>query len=299
MAEPIQGTYVCGDKSCATFLGESAENCPQDCLPSGGGAEGATPSIIDSLAIHINPWLLLAGILMMLTLVIPLIYWRRKEKTPWRFFAWGALIWTINIIIKATLDFTFNNTVFAAVGGITFFYALYFGIRTGVFESGLSYLFIRLKKRMKEANWGEAVAFGIGFGGLENFILGLQSFLTAVVLLAAPEVLQRFPSSLQAEYLKAYTASSWIIFAPALERIAALFAHILASVLLFAAVKTGKMRYFWYSFLYKMIIDGSVLYLTKISVSSFLTSVYLVEIPIIIYGLVGFWGLKRLRKIYS
>ena len=53
-----------------------------------------------------NPFLLLSGIGMMAVAVAAFLYWRKKAEL--KFFAWGALIWTIAIAIKLLMDFTIS-----------------------------------------------------------------------------------------------------------------------------------------------------------------------------------------------
>ena len=77
-----QNTAVCGDDSCDVNLGESHENCPQDCLA--GVEYDPAPIIEEEIPIdprdttpvpilQTNPWIAASGILMMLTLIVPLL----------------------------------------------------------------------------------------------------------------------------------------------------------------------------------------------------------------------------------
>lgn len=298
MPEPIQGTYVCGDGQCASFLGENQDNCPSDCLSqvSPGGDLPAGQGESSLLQFDINPMIVVAGILMMLTLIIPLIYWRKKTKVLWRFFILGAVFWLVNFIIKVALDLTITPYLLPLLG--IFLFAFHFGIRTGTLEVLFPYFVIRSWKRLRNVNWSKAVAFSIGFGGLENFILGLHTAAVTLLFTFVPRLLASLPANIRAEYLASLSSSSWIVFAPALERTAALFIHLLACVLIFLAVRTGKQRYLWYSFLYKAVIDGTALFLNKIPAPSFLIFAYLVQIPIVIYGIIGVWGLLKIKKKY-
>jgi len=302
-----QNTAVCGDNSCDVNLGESYENCPQDCL---AGVEydpapietkkeiPVDPRDTTAPMLQTNPWIAVSGILMMLTLIVPLLYWRIKTSARWRFFAWGALLWTTNIILKAILDFTLYPKISLLVG--VFIYALLLGIRTGVFECVMPYLFIRIKKNLKEASWIQAVAFGIGFGGFENFIVGLQSSLSSLVFTLRPALLRILPGNIQIEYLKVLTAPTWFIFAPFLERTSALFIHIAACVLIFLAIKTKKLRYLWYAFGLKSLLDASVLCLAKVEnlPLPFVINAYLIEIPIAILGVISLLWIFNIRKKY-
>ncbi len=314
---------ICGDQSCDMNLGETNATCPQDCLagvnydipetvtetqqapdqPPWEGrplvgqpiAEPGEP-FTSSEGLAFNPFIALAGILMMLTAIIPFIFWRRKTKILWRFFGWGALLWLVNIVIKVTTDFTVVPLYAALLP--TFLLALQYGLRTGIFEILMPYAAIRWVKCLRRATWAQAIAFGIGFGGLENFLLGLQSFGSTLLFTLFPQLLARLPGSLAAEYTTLLTASTWFIFAPGIERVAAMFIHVFSCVALFVALRPGKKRYLLYAFIFKTVADGMALYLQRITGFSFLAYAYIVEIPIVALGLIGALGLWRVRKIY-
>jgi uncharacterized membrane protein YhfC len=49
--------------------------------------------------------------------------------------------------------------------------SLYFGLRTGIFESGITYVAVK-KTGLSRTTFDEAIALGIEFGGIEAIILG-------------------------------------------------------------------------------------------------------------------------------
>lgn len=256
-------------------------------------APGSSQGGVSSEKVNANPFLLLSGILMMAVFVLPMIWWQEKTSLPWGYFWAGALIWSVMIVAKILTDIPLN--FLTPILG-TIFLSLILGLRTGFFESGIAYLYG--KKKMLQATFEQAVAFGIGFGGFEAFTLGLVSFAFTLLFLIRPDFVQLFPENLRQQFELGYSASSWIVPVPFVERVAALFIHILAMVLVFLAIRTGQLKYFWYSVLYKTLADGMILPLTKVFDISAISGVYLIEIPIVILGLIGLWGVLKIRKIY-
>ena len=121
---------------------------------------------------------LLTGIGMMAVGLIAVVSWRRRTGASWAAFGLGALAWVggvapkfawatpTNALVRQGLDRALPGPVAAPV------YWLYIGLLTGVFECGMALLFVR-RSRLKAAGWDEAMAFGIGFGAVEAFLLGL------------------------------------------------------------------------------------------------------------------------------
>ena len=116
-----------------------------------------------------NPVFLLSGIGMMLAGIVPVLWWRYRTLASWRYFFWGAAAWAAAIAVKLTLDLTFTPVM---VGWLTGTYAglgiaiisgAYVGLRTGLFESGFTYI-AAARKKMKNMSFEQAAAFGLGFG---------------------------------------------------------------------------------------------------------------------------------------
>ncbi len=103
----------------------------------------------------INPFLMLSGIGMMAVAVFAILYWRRKAGAGWKFFLAGAGMWIVAVAVKALMDLTITAAiqqwVLAAggIGGLLFGIGLYAGLRTGLFESGFSYIAV-LKTNLRK-----------------------------------------------------------------------------------------------------------------------------------------------------
>lgn len=240
-----------------------------------------------------NPFFILGALITLAVFFIPIFVWRPKTNSFGRYFWAGILIWSLMITIKVALDLTITQKITSL--GILIA-GLYFGVRTGIFENGLKYFYA--KKKAPEASFNQAVAFGIGFGGSETLLVGFQSLIVSMVLTFKPDFLRLVPPFIQEEMMKYYSSSTWLVFASAMERLSALFIHILATVLVFLSVKTGKMRYFWLAFLAKGAVDGLVPFLSQIQASSLIAWVYIIEIPLFILGLIFLFILTKIKKIY-
>ena len=134
----------------------------------------------------VNSWLMLAGIGMILAGALPILWWWRKKGTSLKYFIFGAAVWFVAILIKLLMDITLTpllTSYLQSYGTLVIAVSLgfYVGLRTGLFESGFTYI-AGVKTKLKHVTFDEAVAFGLGFGGIEAILLGLQSFLNILVL---------------------------------------------------------------------------------------------------------------------
>jgi uncharacterized membrane protein YhfC len=247
-----------------------------------------------------NPFLLLSGIGMMLVAVIAFLYWRKKAAL--KFFAYGAIIWVLAIAVKIAMDLTITGYIqYALMNAYTLVTYLiimgfYVGIRTGLFESGFTYITV-LKTKLKKMSFNEAMAFGIGFGGIEAFLLGFFSFINILALIISPDLISTLPADQQEYILGQLNMSTLIIFAPIIERTATMLIHIFAALLVVYSVKQKKFVYFIASFLYKTVVDGMVP-LLAFYIGTTMLDVYLIEIPIVILGLIGYLGIVWIKKKY-
>lgn len=253
----------------------------------------------------VNPWLMLAGISMILVGIIPAVWWWKTRKTPVKYFAFGVFLWAISITPKVLMDLTISPSLQDyllgyGTGVFVVLIGLYVGLRTGLFESGFTYV-AGLKTKLKHVTFDEAVAFGLGFGGIEAVLLGLQSFLTILMFTVMPDLINQIPETQREIIFQQLNQSTWIIFAPILERGATLLIHVFASILVFYAIHTTMKRYLLYSIGYKTVVDGIIPALSVYVGSSTLTSVYLMELPIAGLGLVAagsiLWIKNKWRKL--
>jgi uncharacterized membrane protein YhfC len=240
-----------------------------------------------------------AGIGMMLVGVVPAVWWWKTRKIPLKYFAFGVFLWIISIAPKVLMDLTItpflrDYLLSYGTGILVVTFGLYVGLRTGLFESGFTYI-AGLKTKLREVTFDQAVAFGLGFGGIEAVLLGLSSFLTILLFAIMPDLINQIPEAQREIIIQQLNRSTWIVFAPILERCMALLVHVFASLLVFYAIRVLLKRYLLYSIGYKTIVDGVIPALTVYVGSSTLTGIYLMELPFVGFGLVAVGGILWVR----
>jgi uncharacterized membrane protein YhfC len=238
----------------------------------------------------VNSYLLISPVGMILVGLVALFYWRRKTGILWIYFGFGALIWVIAIAIKLLMDFTVTTPFYLylySYGALTALIglSLYVGLRTGLLESGLSYLGVN-HTNFRAMNLNQALAFGIGFGAIEAITLGLQTLLNLIVLILDPSLAALLPPAQQASL----NAPTIVVFAAIVERAFVLLIHVFASVLVIYAVVSRMIRYLIYSILFKTLVDGMIPALTTYINTSAVAGIYEIEAPIAVLGVISLLG---------
>jgi uncharacterized membrane protein YhfC len=251
----------------------------------------------------VNPFLLGSGIGMLLVGIISVVWWKRRSGVEMDFFFYGGIVWLVAIAIKGVMDYALSPMLyeyFSLYGLMAVLLAsgVYVGLRTGLLESGLSYMFV-IRSRLMRAGWKEAIAFGVGFGAAEAIFLGLSSFTSILVLVMFPAIMNSIPVEYQLQVLSQLEMGTEVIFAPMLERVFVMFAHVFAAVLVFMAVRSRKMWYLVLSIIYKTLLDGILPWLSYTLGTGDILSIYLMEIPIIIIGLIGYFGIRWLKPMFE
>lgn len=237
---------------------------------------------------------------MMLVGVVPAIWWWRKKKVPVKYFAFGAVVWVIAVAPKFLMDFTVTPLLYDyfeifGTAVIVVIMGAYVGLRTGLFESGFTYI-AGVKTKLKNVDFDKAVAFGLGFGGFEAFILGFFSSISFALFIAMPDLVNQFPEAQRDIVVRQLNYSTWIIFAPILERVFIILIHIFAALLVFYAIRSVRKRYLWYSIGYKSIVDGIIPALTTYIGSQTLVGIYTMELPFIGLGIIALAGIIWIEK---
>jgi hypothetical protein len=208
-----------------------------------GGGSSMTPLI--------SPLFFLTGTGMILVTVGAVGCWQRGKPSLWSMVRWGALAWTASLALKAAAGLPMMNFFQRHADNPMIW--LCGGLLTGVFECVIPLLLI-LKTRLRRADFNGAVAFGIGFGGIEVFLMGSVALVQTMLLVAFPN---HIPAEVRDALLKQFAHSSIAtILLPIIERASALAAHCSASVLIIYAVRTRRQLWFWLSFGYKTLIDA-------------------------------------------
>lgn len=248
--------------------------------------------------------LLLSGIGMILVGILIPLYWKRKTHVGLNYFLWGAGVWVIAVAVKIAMDYTITQPLRISLepyGLLTVLLVmgLYVGLRTGVLESGFSYLAI-LKTRLKEMSYKQGIAFGIGFGSIEALFLGITSFLNILMFVLFPDIITMLPETFQAVIISQLNASSWIIFGPIIERIFIVFIHVFSTLLVLYAVRKKAMGYLVLSILFKTLVDGIIPWLVySLEPITELPNAYIIEIPFIILAIIAYFGIKWIKPKFK
>lgn len=240
---------------------------------------------------------------MILIGIIPVFWWWRVKKVSIKYFIFGGILWIIAITPKVLMDLTVTSSLrnYALGYGTEIFViitGLYIGLRTGLLESGFTYV-AGLKTKLRNVDFDQAVAFGLGFGGLEAFFIGVQSFLSVLVFIMMPDLINQIPGTYREVVSQQLSQSTWIVFAPMIERAFTIVIHVFAALLVFYALRRVQKRYLWYSIGYKTMVDGIIPALTVYIGTQTLAGVYFIELFIIGFGIIGMSGILWTKKIWS
>src|SRR5262245_5577106 len=218
-------------------------------------------------------------------------YWKFRSCTGTAFFLWGAGAWMASIAVKAIAALAspgvegFAARLFPAFPGPLVW--LYTGLLTGISECGTTLFFARAVKKLREANWSEAIAFGVGFGATEAVCVAGLSLTLMGLSVTLPEIRAELPPEYQ---ILASPTSVADYLAPALERLAAVVLHTFSGALVIYAVRNAAWRWLWLAFVYKTAVDALPVELIAGRRPLLLLLPYL---PFVILGIVGCRALEK------
>lgn len=241
---------------------------------------------------------LLSGIGMVAVGAAAITYWYLKKRPGIEYFFYGGILWAIAIAIKLIMDLTITQPIQSYLKAtlpivtVVLLMSLYVGLRTGIFESGLTYVVVKYTK-LSRMSWNDAVAMGIGFGGTEAILLGLLSLLGMLTYLAVPSLFDQLPPASQVQFEIVF------IPIPVIERLFTLFVHVFATVLVIYAVKLDDWRWLALSMGLKTILDGPLITLQYYL--SFMGGYALlpIEVYVVAIGIISLAGLFWFGKKYG
>lgn len=233
----------------------------------------------------------------------------RKWKMPWVVVLTGVLTFIGSQVvhipmlqIPALLQKLGMNITLPSAWPIGF-YALYLGLYAGLCEETARWVGYKALKT-KAASYKSAFALGIGHGGVESVIVGL---LVAVSLISAlffnPDTLRASGVAegtvqMTIAQVAQFWATPWHLpLASAVERITAVSAQLLMSVMVWKAVSQKKWLWYVLAVAYHAIIDGAAVLLT-----SFTSDVWTIEAALLIFlvidvvFLVLFWKHEKAKE---
>jgi uncharacterized membrane protein YhfC len=201
------------------------------------------------------------------------------------------------IAVKLAMDFTvtvpFRELLPHTLAG-ALIVGLYYGLRTGLFESGIPYLSARLA-RMRPT-FGQAVAIGIGFGAAEAILLGLSSLANVLLFIALPNLFGSYPQATQDALQMQFSLA--FIPIPVWERLFTTISHVFATVLALYAIRAGW-KWLALSMAIGVIIDGSIFWFAYFIPASSIAYTIALEAFVGAIGAVSLYGLHMLKKRYD
>jgi len=244
--------------------------------------------------------ILVPGIGMLLVTTAFIIYAAYRKLLGWRYLGLGALFWALTVAVKFAWAIPINPVVYRFLGISTdnifspgnMVAYLYIGALTGIFEVGLAWLILR-KIRWGKASWNQALVFGIGFGVIEAFLLGISGLGSGLVGVFSPDALP-----IPTLFGLANSAPLSMSLAPVVERLSVIFAHIFACVLIFYAITSGKAKWGWLAILYKTLLDAPAGFAAFWGTET-VGKIWTLEAVIAVFGLIGLFGTIWISRRYT
>lgn len=178
-----------------------------------------------------------------------MIYWKIKTKTSLKPYLLGAMMFIIAVVILENALHSIVMTTFDWISKSSIWIVLYGCLSAGVFEEGAR--FVAFRYLLKKDNTGEnAVAYGIGHGGIETIMVVGLSILSVLMLAISINHLglDEIYDTLDANTAQSFTEMLNVIqnygfsdaMAGILERISAMSVHICCSYLMFLSVRDHR-----------------------------------------------------------
>jgi len=238
---------------------------------------------------------LLSGAGMIAVGAIAVYAWRRRAGAG--YFLFGAVFWAAAIAVKIAMDLTVTPSLKEllphAVSGVLVL-GLYYGLRTGLFESGFPYAAARLAKLVP--TFDQAVAVGIGAGAAEAIVLGVLSLSNVLIFILVPGLIDTYPPATQASLQLQFSLP--FVPIPVWERLFTLFCHVFAMALAMYAVRAGW-RWLGLSIAFMALLDGALIPLLVYVTTRTYADNLIIEAFVGAMGLVSIAGLFMLRGIYD
>ena len=123
-------------------------------------------------------------------------------------------------------------------------------------------------------------------------MLGISSIASIIVAMNTPDI---FP--LQTLEQIAQASNPLYSLAPVVERFFTILVHIFANALIFYAVAQNQPRWFWVAFAYKTLLDTAAAFGQSTGLDT-LATLWAVESFVIIWGVIGWLGIRWIKKRY-
>jgi uncharacterized membrane protein YidH (DUF202 family) len=220
--------------------------------------KGGEKNVIKISRLSLIPGMI-PGIGMLAVAAAPTL-WILNLGAEWWVVQLGIFAWIVAVGLKFAFAALFNKSILnflktklpPKLSGP--FSWSYIGLLTGIFECGIALAFVLKFDILNQASWIDILAFGIGFGAVEAFTLGL------VALSQIGQYILR-PESIPEKYRKeedwkiTFSSLSMLLVGP-VERASTICIHVFSNVLIILAVQQNIYLLFWLSFGFKTLVDG-------------------------------------------
>lgn len=205
----------------------------------------------------ISPLFFITG-LGMVGVAVASVLWVIGLGAAWPALLLGAAAWIVAVFQKITWAARFNMPIFNYIrnrfsakhaGPVSWSYV---GLITGIFECGIAFIFAFFIPALRQANWPDALAFGIGFGAAEALFLGLGQLGYIGYYTLRPEAVPEKDR----ESLVITTNSLLMIPIGIVERASALPIHVFTKLLIILAIQQEVFFLFLLSVAFKALVDG-------------------------------------------
>ena len=251
------------------------------------------------------------GLMIAAGLILPTvlcIWWLKTRHEKFTSVLTGAMTF---LIFALVLESTVHSIVFLVFPGLrdnVVTYMLYGALMAGIFEETGRFLAYKLVLK-KRTNRETAISYGIGHGGFEAvYILaatGINNFVYAGIINAGqfPALLDQLKAAGQdtspieslPEQLAAFGIAD--IGLPILERVFAVMFHIALSILVFYAVKNGKIWMYFLAVILHALLDAPAALYQQGVIGIAATEVCLALFSIVTFVIIYVFLYKRDKEV--
>lgn len=251
------------------------------------------------------------GLMIAAGLILPTvlcIWWLKTRHEKFTSVLTGAMTFLIFALVLESIVHSIVFMVFPGIRDNVVAYMLYGALMAGIFEETGRYLAYKLVLK-KRTNRETAISYGIGHGGFEAvYILaatGINNFIYAGIINAGqfPALLDQLKAAGQdtspieslPEQLAAFGIAD--IGLPILERVFAVMFHIALSILVFYAVKNGKIWMYFLAVILHALLDAPAALYQQGVIGIAATEVCLALFSIVTFVIIYVFLYKRDKEV--
>ncbi len=251
------------------------------------------------------------GLMVAAGLILPTvlcIWWLKTRHEKLTSVLTGAMTFLIFALVLESIVHSIVFMVFPGIKDNVVAYMLYGALMAGIFEETGRFLAYKLVLK-KRTNRETAISYGIGHGGFEAvYILaatGINNFVYAGIINAGqfPALLDQLkaagqdtsPIEILPEQLAAFGIAD--IGLPILERVFAVMFHIALSILVFYAVKNGKIWMYFLAVILHALLDAPAALYQQGVIGIAATEVCLALFSIVTFVIIYVFLYKRDKEV--